>query len=155
MVLGDIPQQDEWLICMCYCGSITRNIVPMWAWGWSSVVDAGPTSRPHWFNVLCLLALFTYHVSLCGWRNDNNVCWPKDGPTLVNAGPPLGRHCLFEDPRIADLEIDTTVVWIFRVVQCIIQECKIGAIGDTKNYIYKVLGDTHSTNQIESPNCEW
>ena len=33
----------------------TRDIQPMLGWRCASVVDAGPTSKQHWFNVACSL----------------------------------------------------------------------------------------------------
>ena len=44
----------------------TRDVEPMLFWYWADVEDGGPTSKQHWFNVLCLLAagLILYTMEL-------------------------------------------------------------------------------------------
>ena len=50
---------------------------------WANVVDGGPTSKQHWFNVLCLLG----EVMDRSWLAQTAQKPGKTNPTLCNAGP--------------------------------------------------------------------
>ena len=61
----------------------TRDIKLMLGLCWADVVDGGPTSTQHWFNVSCLLGRSGRDTPACLMLGQRLRRWPNNKPTLV------------------------------------------------------------------------
>ena len=73
-IVCDIRCQCVYILYICLSQQ-TRDVLPMLAQCWASVVDGGPTLSQHWVNFSCLLGIVHIYVCMCSNPTVQKKCW--------------------------------------------------------------------------------